>query len=298
MEKGLRFAISAVIIIVIVFSMSCKKAEVEAPPEREAIMEQSKEEPSPSGALPPTATKRQEAEADEDSRGLEGHFVAPVEVGKERLLEYKADMTYETEDIRKSRSEIIAVVAKYGFIKQSYASTEETKPVMSTDLLVRSDRLYQAILELDRAGILLTEQITVTDHTDSMVLQDRKARREQIRITRKNLAATQVTGVAKNWNEIENSLSRSEDSLDLAEHEKWRIRDKVAWAWIHVNLKGPDQPSRVIVPRYTDALVGLVNLFLRLIYVLIYTAPFLAIIAVIAWKRDRIVGIFRREKKE
>jgi len=298
MKKGLWHPICTLILIIISFCISCKKAEVEAPPEQEAIMERSKEEPSPSGALPQTATKKQEAEVDKDSRGLEGHFVAPIEVGKERLLEYKVDMTYETEDIRKSRSEIIAVVSKYGFIKQSYASTEETKPVMATDLLVRSDHLYQAILELDRAGILLTEQITVTDHTESMVLQDRKARREQIRITRKNLAATQVTGGTKNWNDIENSLSRSEDSLDLAEHEKWKIRDKVAWAWIHVNLKGPAQPSRVIVPRYADALVGLVNLFLRLIYVLIYAAPFIAIIVVIIWKRERLVGIFRRKQKE
>lgn len=238
----------------------------------------------------------QKQEEQKDGDGIQGHFIAPMELAKERLLEYRVDLTYECTDLVKSRMELLGIVSKRGFIKNSSASVETHKAFMTSDLMVKSEKLYDILQELDRVGVLRAETITVTDHTEQMVLQDRKVKREQTRITRKNIAAGQVTAAAKNWNDIENSLERSEDTLDTSEHARWQIRDKVAWAWVHVSLKGPDVPNRIEVPRYSDAFKGLVNVFLWLIYALVYIIPFAILAGLIIWKREKIAGIFRRKK--
>jgi hypothetical protein len=232
-----------------------------------------------------------------DGRGLQGHFLAPMDLAKERLLEYRVDLTYETKNILASRRALLAIVAKHGFIRGSSAALDESRALVASDVYVKSEKLYEALQELDAIGTLLSENIAVTDHTENMVLQDRKVKREQVRMARRGAAAAQVGGGAKNWNDIENSLSQTEDGLDAAEHAKWQIGDKVAWACIHVNLNGPEQPGRIKVPKYVNAFIGLANFLLVLVYVLIYVAPFAAAAGVIVWKRKQIAAIFRRKKE-
>ena len=238
-----------------------------------------------------------EAMKADDGKGLQGHFLAPMDLAKERLLEYRVDLTYETKNILASRHALLAIVAKYGFIKGSSAALDESRALVASDVYVKSEKLYEALGELDAIGTLLSENIAVTDHTENMVLQDRKVKREQVRMARRGAAAAQVGGAAKNWNDIENSLSQSEDGLDAAEHAKWQIRDKIAWACIHVNLNGPEQPGRIRVPKYVNALIGLVNFLLVLVYALIYILPFAAVAGAIVWKRRQIAGLFRRKKE-
>jgi hypothetical protein len=289
----------------VVIPLSCKKAES---PSEEAMAPAAMSEPGEPAKRAMSveeagAVKDKKAEAGDevmkadDGRGLQGHFLAPMDLAKERLLEYRVDLTYETKNILASRRALLGIVAKYGFIKGSSAALDERTALVASDVFVKSDKLYETLQELDAVGTLLSENIAVTDHTENMVLQERKVKREQVRMGRRGAAAAQVGGGAKNWNDIENSLSQSEEGLDAAEHAKWQIRDKVAWACIHVNLNGPEQPGRVKVPKYVNAFIGLVNFLLILVYVLIYLAPFAAVAGVIVWKRKEILGIFRRKKE-
>jgi hypothetical protein len=280
--------------------LSCKKSE--APKDASAPVAYDKNAPAQEAmSTSDEAGVMKERKAvlerpDEGIRGITGHFLATMELAKDRLLEYRTDLTYESRDLMKSRRELLDIVSKYGFVKGSSISLEEKEPLAVSDVFVKSDKLYETLRELDRLGSLLSETITVTDHTEEMVLQERTVKREQIRIVRKNAAAGQVAPAARNWADIDGSLTQSEDRLDASEHAKWKIRDKVAWSWIHVTLKGPDQPDRIDVPRYADAFIGMINILLRLVYVVIYLLPVAAIVWLIVWKKSQIVAIFRRKK--
>lgn len=294
-------ALSLISIMALFPLLFCKRAEKGAPAEEApATMTRNAPGMQPKKAVDESDGSKEvdmDVEKKEKSRGgLVGHFLAPMALAGERLLEYRVDLTYESMDLIKSRQEMLGIVAKYGFVKGSGASLESKKSFMASDVFVKSEKLYDALQEFDKVGILLAENISVTDHTENMVLQERKVKREQIRIGRKNAAAGQVTAAARNWNDIENSLEQSEDTLDGADHEKWKIKDKVAWAWIHVNFKGPDQPGRIEVPRYTDAFIGVANLFLGFLYVLIYILPLGILIWLVIWKRNQIKNIFKRKK--
>jgi hypothetical protein len=278
-------------------SLSCKKAAEEAGESK--IEEKAGEEAVPAEAVKSADADKELALVDEKKddggRGLIGHFFVPMELAKERLLQYQIDLTYESRDLMKSRKSLLGIVPKYGFVKEAAASLEDTAPVVSSDVMVRSDKIYDALLEMDRVGILRAEKITVIDHTEEMVKQDRTAKREQLRLGRKNLASVQVAPVAKNWKDVEESLEDSENKLDEADQAKWGIKDKVAWALVHVKLKGPD---RIEVPHYGDTFIGLLNFLLKLVNVLIYLLPFAVIAGLIIWKRKQIMDFFKRAKKE
>lgn len=298
-----RLPVIFVIAFLVMPALSCKKAES---PSEEAAAPAAMSEPvmqAKSAMDRAGAVEERKAEADgspmkpDDGRGLQGHFLVPMDLAKERLLEYRVEMTYETKDILASRHALLAVVAKYGYVKSGSAALDESAARVSSDVYVKSEKLYDALMELDKIGTLLAENITATDHTEDMALQNLKEKRERIRIARKGIASGQATAASRNWDDIENSLSQSEDGLDAAEHKKWQIRDKVAWACIHVDLNGPEQPGRVKVPKYVNAFIGLLNFLLIVAYGLIYIVPFAALAGIIAWKRKEILGIFRKKKE-
>ncbi len=282
-------------------TMSCKKAES---PQEPGAPQAASEEKSAATGLSMNAADEESRKAEQpaapgkkekDREGIIGHFLEPMDFAKERLLEYRIDLTYESGNLQKSRHELLAIVAKYGFIKDANTSLQDQPPEVVSDLLIKSEKIYEALQELDRVGTLVSEQINVTDHTEEMVLQERTVKREQLRVARKSAAAGQVAPTVRSWSEIDGSLSQSEDRLDTAEHGKWKIRDKVAWALIHVNLKGSD---RITVPNYFNAVVGMINFLLKLLWIVIYLIPFMAVAALIVWKRKAIAGIFKRKKKD
>ncbi|HNR89417.1 MAG TPA: DUF4349 domain-containing protein [Spirochaetota bacterium] len=231
---------------------------------------------------------------DDADRGLQSFMIAPMDLAKERLLEYRITLTYECKDLNRARQELLGIIAKYGYIRSSSATTETRNPSLDADLSVKEALLYDALRDFERLGILLNESITATDHTEGMVRQERTMKREQLRTARKNQSMGQVAPANYNWAEREASLERSENALDAAEHARWQIRDRVAWAQVHINLRGPVAPDYIDVPPYRNAFVGLANLLLRLVYVTIYLLPFIAIIAAIVWKRQSIRSIFKR----
>ncbi len=240
-------------------------------------------------------TRGGQAEDDGRTDGLEGAFLAPMALAKGRMLEYTVRLEYETEDILASRKKLLELVSKYGFVKQSSASTDTRTPYVNAEVMVKSELLYEALRDFELLGLLKDENITVTDHTESMVAHERNVQRENVRVIRRNKAMGQLSAQNRNWQQVEQSIEQSENKLDQAEQGKWHILDLVSWARITVSLKGPDVPNRISVPLYWNALVGLVNLFLRFLYLVIWLFPFI-IIGLILWRyRGTVRGVFRKK---
>jgi len=231
----------------------------------------------------------------DDARDLKAPMLAPMEQARDRLLEYSIALSYESEDFTRSRQELLQIASKYGFVKGSSAARRSGKSSMDTEIVIRVKYLYDALKELDSVGTLVAENISVTDHTEGMEWNRRRANREQIRIERKNRAMGQVNAAAKNYAELEATLGKSEDELDRTAFEQWKTLDRVQWAHIKVHVTGPRLPSEIEVPPYRNALIGMVNLALFLGYALIWLSPII-VIAAFAWlKRKSIARLFGKK---
>ncbi|MBM9500178.1 DUF4349 domain-containing protein [Leptospira sp. 201903071] len=211
-----------------------------------------------------------------------GKIFAPIGLTTERLLEYNIQLSYECKDLVKTRKELLDYIAKYGYLESSSAINSRT-PFMSVKMHVRTAKLYEALLDLDKLGVLISEDISTIDHTEGMVWQKRKTTREKIRLSRRNNANQQIGAASKNWEVIEESIERSEDELDLAEQETWKIKDRVSWATISVSFGTPTPPDAIQVPEYKNALVGILNAFLQLSYYLLWIFPFALIASVLVY---------------
>ncbi|AOP33557.1 hypothetical protein A0128_06670 [Leptospira tipperaryensis] len=225
-----------------------------------------------------------------------GKVFAPVPISTERLLEYNIQLSYECNDLVKTRKELLDYIAKYGYLESSSAVNSRT-PYMSVRMHVRSAKLYEALLELDKLGVLISEDISTTDHTEGMVWQKRKTTREKIRLSRRNNANQQIGAGSKNWEVIEESIERSEDELDLAEQETWKIKDRVSWATIAVSFGTPTPPDAIQVPEYKNALVGILNAFLQLSYYLLWWTPFLILGSFLVYFGGIVYQKFRNKIK-
>ncbi len=201
-----------------------------------------------------------------------------VTIGRDRLLEYTVNLQYRTGDLSQSRSELYKIIARYGFLNQS-STGESDRLTHNSQFRVRATDLLEVIDQLKAVGELESESITTTDHTENMAWQERRARREAVRSERRKTGPV----TAASWDERENLISQSEDTLDQAAHEKWKIQDRVAWANFSVTLQGPQAPAKIEVPRFENALVGMLNWLMALLYGLIYIAPVVAIAGGLAW---------------
>ena len=192
-----------------------------------------------------------------------GKVFNPTINSTERLLEFRVILNYESSDIIKTRKELIQFISKYGYLANSSAVNSRS-PYMSATIFVDSSKLYEALLDLDKLGVIQSEDITTIDHTEGMVWQKRKINREKIRLGRKNKANNQIDASSKNWSAIDESLTKSEDQMDLAEHETWKIQDRIKWATIQIQFSTPIPPDQIQVPVYKNAFIGLFNMFLEL----------------------------------
>lgn len=215
---------------------------------------------------------------------------------RERLLEYEINLTYRTRDYRAARQRLIELGATYGYIQNSYATTEPAWS-MTTTMRVRTADLYRALRDLDSLGELQSERIDSTDHTEAMAQAERHARRETIRMRRRGAAGLSTPAASKNWAERERLLAESEDRSDASEHEQWQIRDRINFARLSVTLLGPDLPAQIEVPPYEDAFVLLLNGFLHLLFALILVSPLIALAGGLWWKRAALARLFRKRSE-
>ena len=227
-------------------------------------------------------------------------FYTPNAKADGRYLEYTAHLSYRTKTFAVSRKTLIGIISKYGYVKSENASGEDAES-MNAEIAVYAARLYDVLVDLDAVGALISESIETVDHTETMALSARKSRRETIRMQRRNIASMQVPLTNTAWDSREASLSRSEDALDAADHEQWKVEDAVAWAKVTISLSGPENPERIQIPDYRNAFTGIVNGFFFILYGIIAYLPLLALlfgIGFVIWAfRKKIAGLFQRFRK-
>jgi hypothetical protein len=223
-------------------------------------------------------------------------FLSSNKYEGERLLEYQVNLTYETKDFVVSRKDFLDIVSKYGYLSYVNSGYGDLRYSMSAQFNIKVADIYRVVKELDKLGSLRYENTSVVDHTRDMAWNERKARRLQIRDQRISRVLAQVAGENKNWKDREDALERSEDALDQAEQGKWDITDQVTWAKISLTVSTPQDAAPVSIPTFQNALVLLVNGFFKVLYVLVVISPFIAIGAVVWFKRKKIVALFTRKK--
>ncbi len=237
-----------------------------------------------------------EQAAEQYNESLYKNFYVPFSESRGRLVEYRINLTYETGALAEARLELLNIIAAYGFLSSSTSSTTGRYASVNSEFYIKSEKLYIALKEMEKIGKLTAENISAIDHTEEMVLKKQKITREQARIARREKAAQSAATKVKTWSETEESLTQSEDELDAAEHECWKINDRIAWAYVKVFIRGPEAPEKVEVPLYKNALVALANFFLGLLYLCIYAVPLIPVVILIWVKRRKIAGLFRKEK--
>ncbi len=217
-------------------------------------------------------------------------------VAKKRMLEYSIRLNYTVADLQHARKELLAIIARYGFIKSSTATASSSYPYMNSEFVVKSTDVYKAMQELDAIGKLTSERIYVTDHTPSQVQNAIKQKRARMRIIRKQLQLKRTSTSSKNWAEVNSSTENSENNLDASAFKKWQLKDRVAWAKMHVYLTLPERSAAIEVPTFRNAFIELLNGLLGLLYGLIYLLPFAVIGLIVYLKWQAIKGIFRKKE--
>lgn len=233
-----------------------------------------------------------------DIPSFKTNFIADFNTAKDRSLEYSIDLTYRTSDITISREELLKIISKYGFLLSSSASISEYDSRVNVVFSIKAAEMYNALIDLKSIGNLVNESINVTDHTETVIWNGIKNNREKERIDRKLKTVSQVGAENKYLEQREESLEASEDNLDNVKFDEWKIKDRVYWANLKVNLLGPEPPHRVLVPNFKEALIDFFNNFLKLIYVFITILPFIIIIGILFWKwkwmKEKFSSLFKK----
>ncbi|MCB1304193.1 MAG: DUF4349 domain-containing protein [Leptospiraceae bacterium] len=257
-------------------------------------------EEAPSAQAPATERARlsddQQTGAEKKDEIESGDLFSPIALdvsldAKERMLEYQVHLNFKSDSVLEARETAYRVASKYGFLSSSRTSAYETQYFQAT-MRVDSARLYDALKELRSIGILKQESVDVTDHTENLVWQGIKLKREALRSIRRQ--ALQNRAAPQNQIQAENLISASEDQQDQAQFEKWKIQDRVKWATIEIYVQGPAAESAIEVPAYQNALKSVLNSFLALTYWLLENILWLLILAVILWQWKRIWKSLKR----
>ncbi|WP_232380737.1 DUF4349 domain-containing protein [Leptospira ainlahdjerensis] len=292
MKQSILFLLALCLVAFVACSKEKNSNAELADAEKTATRSRGADDSNQLGAPMPPSEEAKKVSNDKDGSGFQDSFdkaenqlgkvFTPVAMTTERLLEYNILLSYQCNDLVKTRKELLEYIAKYGYLESSSA-VNSTTPYMSVKIHVRSAKLYEALLDLDKLGVLISEEISTIDHTEGMVWQKRKTNREKIRLSRRNVANQQIGAGSRNWEVVEESIERSEDQLDLAEQETWKIKDRVSWATVTVSFGTPTPPDAIQIPEYRNALVGLLNAFLQLSYYLLWILPFAAIASVFVY---------------
>lgn len=195
---------------------------------------------------------------------------------KERLLEYHISVVYKTKNFQESRKSLIQTVKQYGIIRSSSSSNNAKQGVyMNVEILVRTDKVYEVLLDLDKAGDLVSESIRSNDLTETKIKNQIRLDRESLREKRREAGVK--SSDAKNWKEREDKLSESEDKIDNTKMEEWRLKDRITWAKLHIVLNGPVPEPEIAIPSFRNSLVYGINILMYAFYVLLFLIPFIGI---------------------
>lgn len=298
LEGRMKKSIVCVVIIGVVLaaSMQCAKESEQDAREQSVVTGERARSAATAPKAPGVENQLKQEEADEagffTAARLKSMLVLPMEKAKERLLEYNVSLSYQCHDFHKARAELINIISQYGFVKSGNTDIRHNAHLFINAAIQAKD-IYKFLLDMDRVGMLVTENIRVSDLTEDMVISQRRIRREEIRIERKQKALAGMPAGARNWQGIEGSISQSEDSYDQAEHAKWKVLDRVTWANVTIFL---EPYGSVHVPPYKKALFELVDLALWIPYALIYLTPLILLGLLIRWKWSWLKSLFKKKE--
>jgi len=235
----------------------------------------------------------------QDSQDLDFYLFEEFEKSKKRLLEYNINAEYECVDLNDARKILLEIVQQYGFIKRASSTIKDNTFNINANIYIEANLLYKALGDFKKIGKMISEDISINDHTENMMIQQKKAAREQIRVQRKIKSIENISTTNINWSERENSLEKSENDLDNTDIEKWKINDQIMWAKITLNINGPQRPFLINTPIYKNVLIGLINVFLQLLYILLWVVPFIIIIllAIVLVKKSNLIKIYKDKFK-
>lgn len=252
---------------------------------KSAGFSEAEEHPAGAGKAAPPLSYREKTDRSAGDAEVTpiGPSFKPV-ASTERRLEYSVNLSYQITDLRNARAFFNQWIPRYGFLLSERASGLEGG-YLSLQVKIRSAQLYQALSELDSIGILVSEQISVTDHTEAGVLRRLTAAREELRLRRRSLSLQRAGAQSKNWQAAENLLAASEDKEVQNRIDEWRINDRTAWATVTIALAMPvlRQTATIQVPHFRNAFVGVLNVLLQALYLSIYLIP-LVLVAWLLWR--------------
>jgi hypothetical protein len=221
-----------------------------------------------------------------------GKPINPIsDMAKERLLEYTIQLSFRTNNLLTSRDKLVEITNKTSILKASNVQVNEYGEHMTAEIFTPVDNLYDTILAFNVLGDLTGENVQTVDWTEQNEQQKIRIQREDERSRRRNKAGSAGSAANWTWKDREELLERSEDSLDEAKLEAWKIKDKVRWAKININMIGKETPLRIKFPNFRNAFVSSINFILEGSYLLFASLPLLilgyALFRVYKWYKNR-----------
>ncbi|MDX1958324.1 MAG: DUF4349 domain-containing protein [Leptospiraceae bacterium] len=237
------------------------------------------------------ASKPTNSPKDEESRTISKPTDIISSASKTRFLEYKINLNFKVKDIHEVREEVLKIIKKESFLANSSIDLYGSHESMTLEIHSPSSSVYETLLALAKIGELKSETVSTTDWTELNELQKIKLQREATRISRRSKAVAKGNSESWTLKDREEALERSEDSEDLAKHETWKIKDKVTWVKLYLNISGKELPTKIVFPDYRNEFVSSLNYILSFTGNIVYLLPILLILFLLyrafIWYRNR-----------
>lgn len=189
---------------------------------------------------------------------------------KDRLLEYRINLIFETNDFETSRKMFYEIVKKYGFIRD-YELKSDSINEFNSEIWIKSDQISPFLIESEKIGNLTSESIDTIDLTKDQFITKVHLERERIRSMRRRAAMGNKN--ARDYSQREQALSDSENRQDQTKINQWEIQDKVLWAKVNILIHSKHSQPSVGIPNFSGILHDLATIGLYIVYIALYVLP-------------------------
>lgn len=211
------------------------------------------------------------------------------ESSKLRQIEYKVNLQVKVKNALETREKFLQVLKPNSILKYSGTSFNEFENYQ-VEILTPVGKLYDTLLEISKLGKIESETVNTEDLTEYFEEQKIKTERENSRSKRRTNAATEGSAQVKNWKDREDLLALSEDNLDKAKLETWKVKDRISWAKVSINFQGKELNDSFEIPNFYNAFVSAINFIFSIAYGIAYCSIFIIGIYIIY----RIYKFFRK----
>jgi hypothetical protein len=300
-----------VLILLIVLAVGCSRAENSGASisDEKMMSEQPMEEPPSPESTPRRSRSDEESSLSDmttddsleyEKQNIDSRDAIPAMEYDGRMLEYNLSLEYASKDVLASRLAVYNVISHYGFLMSTNTVNEDSYPYVQVSFKVETKKLYDMLTELNRAGKLKRENISVTDMTPDSVYRAIKKNREVLRLKRREEALLNYNLARLNYEERERMLESSENNLDETEFQIWQLEDRATWSVVSVYVYGPSQGISVFVPNFGNAFIKMINGVLGFLYGVVLYLPLVIIIVLSVIFRKQILSFlsnFSKKKK-